>query len=79
MNSTKAFLVTKGDVVRYASDQLTGSLVNSPWTMTIIPGKSVGYFVHIATGTASDEAVESMYNFSKEFSNTSIKNITPGG
>lgn len=74
----KAFLLTKGDLVRFVGDKLTSSMVNSPWTTTIIPGKFAGYFVHIATDTASEEAVESMSNFSKEFSPISTEIIQVG-
>jgi len=66
MNNTNAFLITKSDLVQYVSNKLTAFPIDSPWTMTILPGKSVGYCVHIATDTASEEVVKNISDCYKQ-------------
>ena len=79
MNNMKAFLFSKGDLVRFVSDKLTSFNLDSPWTMTIIPGKFAGYFVRIATDTVSEGTEESMQEFLKQFSLTSTETHTQAG
>lgn len=70
MNNMNAFLITKSDLVRYVSDKLIAFPIVSPWTMTILPGKSVGCCVHIATGTVSEEVVKNISDCYKQLSPT---------
>lgn len=79
MNNMKAFLYNKSDLARFVDGKLTGLIIDSPWTMTIVPGKSGGYFVRIVTDTALEGTDESMQEFCKQFSHTSPETHTQAG
>lgn len=71
MNNMKAFLYNKTDLVQFVKEKLVSSVVNSPWTMTIVPGKFAGYFVYIVTDTSLVGIDEIIQDFSSQFSHTS--------
>lgn len=70
MTSTKAFFNSKGPAVQFVKDQLVSSIIDSPWTIAIVPGKFAGYFVYIATDMPLEGIDEIMSEFSKELSHT---------
>jgi len=79
MSNTKAFLFNKGELVQFVRDRLTGLMLTSPLTMTIVPGKSAGYFVYIATDTELEGIAEIMQEFSSQFLITSPETHTQVG
>jgi len=45
----------KNDVAEFVRDRLTGSVPGSVLTMTITPGQSAGFYVHIVTDESSED------------------------